>query len=67
MAVFGLQDVLTYASGGTPSTAPATRGRDTAITTGGQTVYATVSFKIPGIGAYNQPLDFSALRDSAIK
>ncbi len=65
ISAFGLRDILTYANGGSPSVIPAIRGHDTAITTGGETINVAVSFKIPGIGALGQPVDFGAIRDIA--
>ncbi len=62
LAVYGLNEVFTSASGGTPRVLG---GPDTATTTGGFSVFAQVSFKIPGFGALGQPLDFGALKTSA--
>ena len=63
LAVYGSQDLLATASGGTPKTVG---GRDSAAQAGGFSVYATIAFKIPGIGKFGDPIDYSALTTAAL-
>ena len=62
LAVFGLNQITTTASGGTP-TRPG--GPDSALFIGGYQVYAQLNFKIPGFSSYDKGIDFSALRTAA--
>ena len=52
LSVYGLQDVHASASGGTPAKAG---GPETGVTTAGYSVYAQVSFRIPGIFGVGEP------------
>lgn len=58
LAVYGLDQSFSHASGGTPRVRG---GPDSATQVGGYSVLAQVSFKFPGIGALGDPIDYSAL------
>ena len=59
LAVYGQDESFAHASGGTPRTPG---GPDTAVTFGGYSAIAQVSFKFPGIGALGDTIDYGALR-----
>ncbi len=63
LTIHGYQQIIATASGGTPS---ARVPGDSANTFRGFGIFSTVSFKLPGIGALGQPLDFGALRDPVV-